>query len=233
MAFRYADTAWDGQLWETAPAITTLGKQIEKIRPGTFAGDGTAASQGHDQNNPTSDHTVWPKTLMPPGVGTVYAIDIAETSLLSIDALFEGFRRSQDARLKYAIHDQRIFSSYPTSSYPPWTWRPYSGYNAHLTHGHLSVHHTPALANDTTPWIITGGENMEQFYKDIQRNLNAAGFTDKNGDPLLVDGVWGPATKQAHRKLCLAAAKPSTFMTRAKRLFVRKGTTVIIGDPDV
>jgi len=103
-------------------------------------------------------------------------------------------------------------------------------------HGIVGHQHVPENTHwdpGAFDWTRLIGDNMEQVIKDIQRNLNAARFTDKNGNPLLVDGVWGPATKQAHRKLCLAAAEPRGFMKRAKKLFVRKGTTVIIGDPDV
>lgn len=48
-------------------------------------------------------------------------------------------------------------------------------------------------------------EDMEQMVKDIQANLNAAGFTDQNGQPLVVDGVWGAKTKYAHGAMCGAA----------------------------
>lgn len=217
MAFRYGGTAWDGQLWETCAAITRLGLEVEQVRPGTFGGDGTVASEGHDAANPNSDHTVWPRDLDPPGVGLVYAIDIGETSSLSVDALFEGFRIARDARIKYAIHDRRLFSSYPAHGYASFTWRPYSGYNAHLTHGHVSVHHAPVYADDSSPWITTPGDPMfTEYVLDLQRDLNKLGFTDKNGNPLDENGEWNAKTRQAHRRMMRAAArvdgaKPTTI----------------------
>ena len=206
MGFRYSGTAWDGQKWVACNAITTLGKQIEKVRPGNFLTDGTVASQSHDQVSPNSDHTVWPQDAT---AGIVYAIDIEETSALSIDLLFDGFRKSRDARIKYCIHDRRMFSSYAAHGYPAWTWRPYDnpGLNPHTGHGHVSVHHTPSKADDGAPWIITTGEDMEKVIKDIQQNLNAARFTDKDGNPLKEDGIWGLKTKQAHKAMCKAAAE--------------------------
>lgn len=50
-----------------------------------------------------------------------------------------------------------------------------------------------------------GEEDVEELVKGIQENLNAAGFGDMDGKPLVVDGVWGPRTQFAHKTMCLAA----------------------------
>lgn len=193
MAFRYSGTAWDGQKWVAAPAIKTFGLQIEEIRPGTFAADGTVASKTHDQNSPNSDHTVWPKT----GSGVVYAIDVTEAGGLSIDELAEAIRLSKDPRCKYFIHDKRMFSSYAAHGIAPWTWRSYSGYNAHIGHGHLSIHHTASLANSTKPWDIGEGTMSKELVMNIQKAINATAVTPK----LVVDGIWG---LQTHNRMVAA-----------------------------
>jgi hypothetical protein len=201
MGFRYSGTAWDGQKWVAAPAIVTLGKQIEAIRPGTFASDGTVASKGHDQTSPNSDHTVWPKT----GSGTVYAIDFTEAGGLSVDAVGEAIRLSKDPRCKYLIHDKRMFSSYATSTFPAWTWRPYTGTNGHIDHGHLSVHHTPALANNTNPWAIGGDEvTTEELIKEIQTAINQTGVTP----PLDINGVWDIKTRNRFVAAMMTSSTP-------------------------
>ena len=50
------------------------------------------------------------------------------------------------------------------------------------------------------------GEDDMAMVEDIQRNLNAGGFTDDAGRRLVVDGNWGARTGQAHAEMCEAAA---------------------------
>jgi len=51
-----------------------------------------------------------------------------------------------------------------------------------------------------------GGEDMEQYVRGQQENLNHAGFTDQNGQSLVVDGVYGPKTQHAQEQRDEAAA---------------------------
>lgn len=48
-------------------------------------------------------------------------------------------------------------------------------------------------------------EDDMAMVEDIQRNLNAGGFTDDAGRRLVVDGNWGSRTGQAHAKMVAAA----------------------------
>lgn len=199
MAFRYSGTNWEGRSWRTAGAITTLGRQIEQLRPGTYPTDGTVASQAHDQVNPSSDHR-------PDTDGIVRAIDWHETTAGQIDEMAEAIRRSQDSRLKYLIHDRRMFSSYPTTAAPAWTWRPYGGAAPHGTHAHLSVL-TGAQGELSHPWQLTLADEEEDveilkrgdegfMVAKMQKGLNgwAAKFaTDL--DPIAVDQELGPITE--------------------------------------
>jgi hypothetical protein len=59
-------------------------------------------------------------------------------------------RISKDRRIKYVISNRRIFSG----EVSPWTWRPYSGVNAHDKHVHISVIDDPALYDDIAPWSV-------------------------------------------------------------------------------
>lgn len=49
-------------------------------------------------------------------------------------------------------------------------------------------------------------DDMNDYIEAVQRSLNAAGFTDFNGDALVVDGTFGPKTESAIAKRDAAAA---------------------------
>jgi hypothetical protein len=49
-------------------------------------------------------------------------------------------------------------------------------------------------------------EDMKDYIEAQQQNLNAAGFRDQNGNPLVVDGVYGSKTKFAEGSRDTAAA---------------------------
>ena len=51
-----------------------------------------------------------------------------------------------------------------------------------------------------------GGEDMQDYIRAQQGNLNAADFTDQDGLALVVDGVFGPKTAHAQAKRDLAAS---------------------------
>jgi len=201
MAFRYSGTAWDGQKWRVAHSVKTLGDQIMVLRGTTqsFSPDWTVASKNHDAANPDSDHTVKPKI----GSGIVYAIDFAER-IISVDSILDNIRLSHDSRVLYGIHDSRMFSSYPTSKYPAWVWRPYGGTNGHEGHGHMSVVNDLTVADLTFPWHISPSDgplpvgeqvlplNPNSAREDIRQLQDLCNEAYQSG--LTVDGVWGTST---------------------------------------
>lgn len=146
--------------WRVAKSILTLHAQLKRgapraAPPATPADAwGTIGDAVHD---PTSDHS--PHDLPGLGDGVVTAGDFPDVPDLGLDArkVLDDIRRSRDPRVKYGISHGQMFSSYPTSSYPAWTWRPYSGKDGHFTHGHLSVV-GDARADGTQPWQTIGGE---------------------------------------------------------------------------
>lgn len=187
--FRYQGTNWEGIRWRTAPAITTLGEQITAAYPQRQPQDGTVASRIHDQVSPRSDHR-------PDGEGVVRAIDWGGPDLYDIA---EQIRLSQDRRVRYLIHNGQMFSSYEKPGYPPYTWRPYSGSNQHATHVHVST--WAAYDNDTRQWQISeGGQELVisegatgATVSKIQKAINGVKATF-GGDPITVDGQYGPIT---------------------------------------
>lgn len=194
--FRYTGYNWEGRQWHTAAPITALGRQIEERWPARHPYDGTAASKTHDQNSPTSDHRPKPLT----GEGTVRAIDIG-VYLDQAERLFQELRASRDERIKYVIFQNRIFSSYDHANGDPFEERPYYG-TPHNSHIHIST--LPGADTDSSPWDL-GEDDMSAAILGMQEELNAAGFTDQNGDPLEEDGIWGEKTQVAWGKMAVAA----------------------------
>ena len=130
-----------------------LRDQVDALSPNrSKASDGTWPSQQHHEQNPGSDHE--PHEV--PGVGDQIgtAVDITHDPKRGVDigVIAEQIRLSRDPRLKYFIFRDRMFSSYATSKYPAWTWRPYSG-TYHGDHGHLSTVDAK-IADTSTPWRI-------------------------------------------------------------------------------
>lgn len=209
--WRESGTNWEGRKWWLSQGVHALLLEIEAVYPKSGPADGTVASKGHDQNSPTSDHRPKPTT----GTGVVRAADIGEYVEDQGILICEAIRKSRDPRVKYVIHEKRLFSSYDHSDGPPWTWRPYSGSNGHLDHVHVSL--LPAADKDPSPWGLTIGGNppttppteddMEEYILAQQENLNAAGFKDYEGKALAEDGVYGPRTKSAELARDRAAAR--------------------------
>lgn len=223
MRFRIEGRAWDGQQWHLAPALVTLGKQITNASPERRPEDGTVASRNHDKLNPRSDHTVWPRTG---GPGTVYALDFGEPpdDPTFVDRVLETIRRSKDPRVKYVIHDRRMFSGYPKGQYAAFQWRPYGGPSPHTTHGHVSVWHG-ARSDPTYPWSIGVPEQEDlpvEAIKGIQQALIDAGYALDDG----ADGKWGPETQGAFAQMVRAATDGNRIARNVARDAITNGEEI-------
>jgi hypothetical protein len=139
--------------WRVFNGLLVLRDQVNKIAPNRAKGaDGTIC----DENHPTtSDHC--PHDV--PGVGSemVSALDLTHDPAGGFDSykFAEVLRQHRDPRIKYVISNTRMFSSYATSSYAAWTWRPYSGTDPHTGHVHISVLDA-AISDTSTPWNLEG-----------------------------------------------------------------------------
>ena len=78
-----------------------------------------------------------------------------------------------------------------------------------------SMHHEPAKVPDNAPLkehIIAKALDFDpmntQSVANMQQRLNAAGYTDSNGQPLEVDGRFGPRTAYAKLALEMEAENP-------------------------
>jgi len=177
--------AWNfgaGQWWRSPDSIIRLALQIDEAWPSRDrVPDGTAASSQHTATNPNSDH----EPAVDP-YGIVCAIDIAHSAGpdgADMGQVAEAIRLSEDPRVKYVIHAERMFSSYPKGlRYPAYTWRPYSGSNPHTSHMHLSVWGEPDLYDDGASWAI--GEEMaipedtQTWITELHAELVKLGWND-------------------------------------------------------
>ncbi len=193
--FRRAGTNWEGRPWYVSDAIAALIDQIEAVWTTRHPADGTVASRGHDQGNPRSDHR--PSRVAP--VGVVRAVDIGETVEDRGELLAEQIRQSRDPRVRYVIHEGRLFSSYDHRNGPPYMWRRYTGANPHLNHVHVSV--LRSGDRNGGEWRIDlGGDLAALQIIDLQGALNEAGATDHEDKVLKEDGIYGPRTASALAK---------------------------------
>jgi hypothetical protein len=155
-----------GTSWRVARSIERLFVQLQAAAPATrprplgnlvAAEWGTIGDAAHD---PASDHS--PKNFPGWGAQIVTAGDFPNRPDLGLDAhaVLDSIRRARDSRVKYAISNDQIFSSYATSTRKAWEWGPYNPSDKtrdkHLTHGHLSVV-GDARADGTQDWPIGGG----------------------------------------------------------------------------
>lgn len=156
--------------WRLAKSLNVYRGQVDAMAPSrNRASDGTIGDPDHQLQGARSDHN--PQLITGLGaVPVVTAIDITHDPAggCNFAAIAEALRASRDRRIEYVIYHERLFSSYPTSSHPAWSWRPYAGDNPHTRHGHLSVlaNH---LADSVAPWQI-GDIDMTQEEHDLLVN---------------------------------------------------------------
>jgi hypothetical protein len=149
--------------WRAARSLLVLHQQLQAGAPRAKP-PATAASAwgliGDALHDPESDHS--PHDFPGWGNDIVTAGDFPNRPDLGLNArtVLDDIRRSHDARVKYAISNGEMFSSYPARGYDAWTWRPYTGSSdKHYTHGHLSVV-GDARADGQQPWATIGGDML-------------------------------------------------------------------------
>ena len=119
-----------------APAILKLRAQINTAYPHRDkSSDGIWPSAAHSAANPSSDHEA----------GNALDIDNDLAAGVDVGVISIALAVSRDARLKYIIHDGRIWDA-------AHGWHAYSGSNPHKTHMHVSVRED--RRNLTAPWVI-------------------------------------------------------------------------------
>ncbi|HKY57649.1 MAG TPA: hypothetical protein VJL80_06400 [Aeromicrobium sp.] len=125
--------------WRLAKSLDKLRAEVNDLFPGrSKVSDGTIGDAAHATR--TSDHNPWVKDGT---TGIVTAIDITEDAERGIpeiaDFIVSTLVERRDPRVKYIIHEGRIWRSYDKPGIPAWTSAPYTGTNGHFKHVHVSV----------------------------------------------------------------------------------------------
>lgn len=135
--------------WRIARSLDTLLAEINQRSPNRDkASDGGIGNAEHATR--ASDHNPWVKDR---GVGIVTARDFDNDPDSGFDSssfaewLRKRCKAGTEKRVKYIISDRRIASEIGS-----WTWRKYSGPNAHLSHVHISVLPIKARYDNTAAW---------------------------------------------------------------------------------
>lgn len=138
--------------WRIAESLKKLREEINAEFPTrSKVSDGAIGDAAHASRS--SDHNPW---IQDGGTGVVSAIDITHDpkSGCTGEKLATALVESRDPRIKYLIWNRRIIASYPTGGKPAWTWRPYSGANAHAHHLHISVSDKKSLYDSRDDWDL-------------------------------------------------------------------------------
>lgn len=140
--------------YRRAKSLIKLMSQFNLAAPGRdTASDGWIGDAAHASN--TSDHNPW--VIDRDGVGVVTAQDIDEDLNLAgvtLKQVIDSIIADRDDRVKYIIYEGKMCSSYPARGFKAWSWRPYTGKNAHKIHAHISVQPQQKLYDDESPWAI-------------------------------------------------------------------------------
>jgi len=195
-----------------AKCLDVLRSQVNKACPDRDkSSDGWIASAQHHAQNPSSDHEA-------DNNGVVHALDVTNDPRHGVDcpAITETMRHARDARVRYVIHNRRIFGDpayAKRNGKTAWTWGPYFGKNPHTAHMHVSCNYDPKFADDPGPWELglRRGAGDQDAPPVLYFPTLAEG--DKGDDvtrlqtelvkryPLLkIDGSFGPATAAAVRQ---------------------------------
>jgi hypothetical protein len=181
-------------VWRAARSLLVLHQQLQAAAPRARPPGTPAAAWGligDAQHDPTSDHS--PHDFPGWGNDIVTAADFPNRPDLGLDArrVLEDIRRSHDPRVKYAISNGQMYSSYGVRGFDPWTWRPYNPRNGdkHYTHGHLSVV-GDARADGTQPWQTIGNEEDDEEMGASFGPINLElGVTSLNIPPVSAGGA--------------------------------------------
>lgn len=142
--------------WRNSRATIQLRDEINAIFPTrSKRSDGTIGDAAHASR--ASDHNPWVPDPARIVDGVVTAIDITDDDATGADmakVVRYLTQVSRDPRIKYLIHEGRIYSSYATNGYPAWAARPHSGPNGHFAHLHVSVNEQPYHFDSAAPWNI-------------------------------------------------------------------------------
>lgn len=147
--------------WHLVPCLVALRNEFNALSPGRDKrSDGTVGDRAHrdrpSDHNP--DETGETPYEDPDSTNEVHALDVDhtgpwpanQTMALYVEEVVRRHRLGLDDRLQNVIYNGRI-----ASRSWGWTWRVYTGANAHREHAHFSARYTAAHEASTRPWGLT------------------------------------------------------------------------------
>lgn len=142
--------------WRNAKSLIKLKQQINAAYPNRKRdSDGHIGDNAHCSNaghTGSSDHCL---NIEDNGTKVVTAMDIThDPKNCDVDGIVEAIRSSKNSRIKYIIWNKRICNSANIGGKPAWSWRPYTGKNAHTKHAHFSVKPSKNSYDSIADWQI-------------------------------------------------------------------------------
>ena len=137
-------------------SLAKLLSQVNDISPRrSKKSDGWIGDDAHARKGSASDHNPW---VRDGSTGIVTAIDITHDPAHGCDAgkIVDDLVSSRDGRIKYIIHNQKMWRSYAKDDTPAWGSAPYGGPNPHKLHVHISVNPEKSAYDDASPWALPG-----------------------------------------------------------------------------
>ena len=132
-----------------ARSIWRLREQVNAAYPNrSKASDGIWPSAAHTRANPTSDHEL----------GNAFDITADLGNGRRVQELFDALKANNDPRLKYIIHNGRIYSHSRGD-------RIYTGANPHTSHMHVSVYETDR--DDGSDWQLSKEDTVTTPYRIV------------------------------------------------------------------
>ncbi len=147
--------------WILVPCLVALRNELNELNPGRDKrSDGTIGDRAHQDSS--SDHNPDETGDTPyedaDSRNEVHAFDGDDTGPWPgginmgdiVNEIVKRHRTGLDDRLQNVIYNRRI-----ASRSWGWTWRDYTGSNAHTEHAHFSARYTSAQEASTRPWGLT------------------------------------------------------------------------------
>lgn len=208
--------------WFIDEGLNTLIKEWKKVHPRATVY--TIGDENHSKNPRETQHAPDDGKSGGPGdtKGEVDAGDFMPGGGVSdedLDDLAEGLRLSRDPRLLIVIRRNKIFSSYPVSGVPAFTWRTYKG----RYHGHTHVSVNDNFKNNTSNWEWEEDMPRTRTFSQMNGSMPDMEIRDEDSEfdgfdhviraqallnvlertlpPLNIDGVYGVKTAQKLAKL--------------------------------
>lgn len=167
--------------WRLVPCLVALLNEVNTLSPGRDKrSDGTVGDRAH-QDRPSDhnpDETGETPHEDPDNDNEVHALDVDHTGPwpvpfdLVVDEVVRRHRLGLDDRLQNVIYNGLI-----ASRSWGWTWRTYTGANAHTEHAHFSARYTSAHEASTRPWGLTArfaaGKDLDTMDSENRKALAA------------------------------------------------------------